>query len=33
MACLSGGGENEKCRNFDKFEWKLDVTSKKKAGR
>lgn len=32
MACLSGDVENEKCRNFDKCGWKLDVTRKGRPG-
>lgn len=32
MAYLSGDWENEKCRNFDKCAWKLDVTRKRRLG-
>lgn len=32
MVCLSGDGENEKCSNFDKCGWKLDITRKIKLG-
>lgn len=29
MAYLSGDGENEKFRNFDKCGWKLDIKEEK----